>query len=192
MYWCSTKVKYLKKRQIFFIIKKWEVFFGWTISVSLKTWNNSISVLALLLNVHLTLSKLYFFIYSCFTKSQETLLQNILSLTGGKSTGRLKWSCCDDIASVLVLFHQCVMDIFLCDIQCLYTSKVTISWQWKSQHNFCRHPALNKAQPRSLVVSSLLSSHSGVFSLSVHHTLPSFLLNLHNPVWNLVFVFFNF
>lgn len=157
-----------------------------------KTWSNSVSILVLLLNVHLILNKLYFFVYSCFTKSQDSLLQNILSLIGGKSTGRLKWGCCDDIASVLVLFCQCVMDIFLFDIQCLYTSKVTISWQWKSQHSFCRHPVLNKAQPQSLVVSSLLSSHSGIFSLSVHHTLPSFLLNPHNPIWNLVSVSLTF
>lgn len=27
-------------------------------------------------------------------------------------------------ASVLVLFHQCVVDMFLCDTKCLYTSKV--------------------------------------------------------------------
>lgn len=154
--------------------------------MSLKTWCNSVSILVLLLHVHLTLSKLYFFVYSCFTKSQEPLLENILSLIGGKSTESLQWCCCDDIASVLVLFHQCVKDIFLCDTKCLYTSKVTISWQWKSQHGFCRHPVLNKAQPQPLVVSSLLSFHSGIFSLSVHHTLPSFLPNPHNPIWNLV------
>lgn len=154
--------------------------------MSLKTWSNSVSILVLQFNVHLTLSKLYFFVYSCFTKSQESFLQNILSLIGGKSTGRLKWSCCDDIASVLVLFPQCIKDIFLCDTICLYTSKVTTSWQWKSQCSFCRHPVLNKAQPQSLVVSSLLSFHSGIFSLSVHHTLPSFLSKPNNPIWNLV------
>lgn len=89
-------------------------------------------------------------------------------------------------ASVLVLFHQCVVDMFLCDTKCLYTSKVTISWQWKNQHSFCRHPVLNKAQPQPLAVSSFLSFQTGIFSLSVHHTLPSFLSNLHNPTWNLV------
>lgn len=105
MYWCSTKWNSLEKQQqkTFLVIEKNETFFQVDYIIELKTGKNSVLILVLLLNVHLTLSKLCLFFF--LQKGEESLLQKILRLIGGKSSGRP--TCCyDDIASVLALLDK--------------------------------------------------------------------------------------